>query len=468
MCDTMVVLGNSTEDGSVLFAKNSDRQPNEPHIMIRVPRMRHDLERDKYLKATYIQIPQVRETYEVVLLKPSWIWGCEMGWNEFGLNIGNEAVFTKEKQGEPSLIGMDMVRIALERCKTTEEAVEMIIELLGAYGQGGNCGYEKPFTYHNSFLIADQRSAWVLETAGIFWAAKKVKDVYAISNGLSIGNDMDRRHPDTVKHAIEKGWCKDEKEFSFAKCYSNKLFTHFSGAMERRKACETALRAAKGSINTRLLKTVLRAHHTELDGKLFRKKSLKSVCMHAGGVIGDHTTGSYIASINDNLRTYWVTGASTPCVSVFKPLWMTKDMPIFSEKEEQKAVDYWKLRERLHRHILQGDIDLSEYLNKRDHLEQFIDNTVTSAMAGDTAASERDDNIELPNKLTNRAGQSGGIEDFEETKQSEMMRLLFEKEEDFVRDQLAEYTQGSISSTGIKGGVYYRRYWRKQNKRIYG
>ena len=98
-----------------------------------------------------------------------------MGGNEFGLNIGNEAVFTREKQGPPALLGMDMLRLALERCRTSEEALHFMIELLQRYGQGGNCGYEKPFYYHNSFLIADPTSAWVLETAGQYWAAQKVK-----------------------------------------------------------------------------------------------------------------------------------------------------------------------------------------------------------------------------------------------------------------------------------------------------
>ena len=36
MCDTMVALGNSTKSGNVIFAKNSDRQPNEPLLMIRI------------------------------------------------------------------------------------------------------------------------------------------------------------------------------------------------------------------------------------------------------------------------------------------------------------------------------------------------------------------------------------------------------------------------------------------------
>ena len=133
MCDTMVALGNSTRDGVTIFAKNSDRQPNEPHIMVRVPAADHG--ENAKVKCTYIEIDQVPHTYEVLLLKPSWIWGCEMGCNEFGLNIGNEAVFTKEPYGEDALIGMDMVRLALERCKTSKEALMCIIKLLEEYGQ---------------------------------------------------------------------------------------------------------------------------------------------------------------------------------------------------------------------------------------------------------------------------------------------------------------------------------------------
>ena len=126
MCDTLVALTNSTKNKTVLFAKNSDRQPNEPHIMIRIPRRTYP--KGAKVKCTYIEIDQARETYEVMLLKPSWIWGAEMGCNEWGLNIGNEAVFTKEKQGPPSLLGMDMLRIALERCRTADEALRCLID----------------------------------------------------------------------------------------------------------------------------------------------------------------------------------------------------------------------------------------------------------------------------------------------------------------------------------------------------
>lgn len=46
-----------------------------------------------------------------------------MGINEYGVVIGNEAIWTKMPYGEPALLGMDSLRIGLERGKTAAEAV---------------------------------------------------------------------------------------------------------------------------------------------------------------------------------------------------------------------------------------------------------------------------------------------------------------------------------------------------------
>lgn len=51
----------------------------------------------------------------------------------------------------------------------------MITQLLKKYGQGGPCSKtDSGFAYHNSFLIADPTTAWVLETSGKHWAAVQV------------------------------------------------------------------------------------------------------------------------------------------------------------------------------------------------------------------------------------------------------------------------------------------------------
>ncbi|HTO00497.1 MAG TPA: hypothetical protein VL068_07465, partial [Microthrixaceae bacterium] len=89
MCDTMV---NLTETG-VLFAKNSDRDPNEAQMLEWLPAMQHAA--GSTLRCTWIDIPQVERTHGLLISRPWWMWGAEMGANEHGLTIGNEAVFTK-------------------------------------------------------------------------------------------------------------------------------------------------------------------------------------------------------------------------------------------------------------------------------------------------------------------------------------------------------------------------------------
>jgi len=64
-------------------------------------------------QCTYIDIPQVEHTYAVILSKPAWMWGAEMGANECGVAIGNEAVWTRlTSHGglREKLLGMDYVR----------------------------------------------------------------------------------------------------------------------------------------------------------------------------------------------------------------------------------------------------------------------------------------------------------------------------------------------------------------------
>lgn len=64
------------------------------------------------IQCTHIQIPQVSTTYRCILSKPAWCWGAEMGANEHGVCIGNEAVFSKVpyESRENALTGLDIVR----------------------------------------------------------------------------------------------------------------------------------------------------------------------------------------------------------------------------------------------------------------------------------------------------------------------------------------------------------------------
>jgi len=395
MCDTMVATSGVTADGAVLFGKNSDREPNEAHQVISLPAQDHPP--GSRAHCTYIEIPQAEHTNAVLLAKPFWIWGAEMGVNEHGLAIGNEAVFTKEpyEKGK-ALTGMDLLRLALERASTASGAVNVITGLLTEYGQGGNCGFAHKLFYHNSFLMADPHEAWVLETAGRHWAAKKVNGVYAISNGLTIGNDWDIASPELVNHAIAKGWCKEPADFHFARCYSDFLYTRFSCCRERVAGTTGLLGARTGDLTVSDFMSILRGHgYRDIRERLpERGVAGSTICMHAGfgPIRGNQTTGSMVSRLCPDRSTHFVTGTAAPCTSIFKPVWLDAGLPDMGSAPcgtyDDKTL-YWR-HERLHRGVLSDfAARLATYREERDALEgQFISEALDDA---DRTDSERRD-----------------------------------------------------------------------------
>lgn len=375
MCDTMVVLPEAAAEGSMLFAKNSDREPNEAQALVYFPRAVHPA--GDTVRCTYREVPQVRETHAVMLSKPYWIWGGEMGANDHGVVIGNEAVFTKVPYDkEPGLIGMDFLRLALERADSAGKALHVIIELLEAYGQGGNCGHAHPLHYHNSFLIADPESAWVLETAGRQWAAQRVQDVRSISNLITIGSEWDLASEDLVETARKNGWCRRNEEFHFGRCYSDFLYTRFAGGRARWKRTTRLLEEKKGQLTVPDLMAVLRDHGSGAgeDWTPVHGLTGTTVCMHAGfgPVRVSQTAGSWVADIKPDGALHWVTGTSTPCTSLFKPVWMEAGLPDIGPEPAgtYDTKSTWWRHEILHREVLRDyAARLAVFRDERDLLE---------------------------------------------------------------------------------------------------
>jgi len=339
MCDSFVTI----TDHGLMFAKNSDRDANESQLLEWSAAADHEV--GDTVSCTWIDIPQVAHTHAVLISRPWWMWGAEMGANEHGVVIGNEAVFTKGPKGEKALLGMDLLRLALERATTADDAVAVIVDLLETHGQGGPCSYERPgFSYDNSFLVADPGGAVVLETAGRTWATEVVTGAgRSISNGLSIP--------------------------SFAKTHSSPNRTWVACASTRRRMTESMASRARGPAD---LMEALRSHGTTVSPRWSPiHGGLQAPCVHAGGLLASsQTTASWVSDLRGPDR-HWATATSAPCTSLFKPVQI--DVPLDLGPAPTNMFDpesVWWRHERLHRSTMVSHGTLMpRYRYSRDRTE---------------------------------------------------------------------------------------------------
>jgi hypothetical protein len=338
MCDTLVrVLADR-----VLFAKNSDRDANEAQLLDWQPRREHPP--GAQLRCTWITIPQTRETHAVLLSRPFWMWGAEIGTNEHGVTIGNEAVFTRQPYARTGLTGMDLLRLGLERAVTAERAVEVITSLLEEHGQGGGCGLENPgFTYHNSYLVADPRSAFVLETAGRRWEAQRITGAWSISNGLTLPSMAGESDP---------------------------LRTLVSACRWRRTR---TLAAAERAEDVGGLMRALR-DHGDGDRPQYHllNGAMHAPCMHAGGLlVGSQTTASWVAELRPGGAQHWVTATAAPCTGLFKPVRVGEPLDLGPAPTDRADADsLWWRHERLHRAAMRDPVRLLPlFAVERDAIE---------------------------------------------------------------------------------------------------
>jgi secernin len=178
----------------MLFAKNSDRPAGEVQLAVAFGRRPTA---GCTLRTQYLSIGDTG-AHAALLSCPTWLWGAEHGVNEFGVAIGNERVPTVHDAGRarPGLIGMDMVRLGLERARSAAEAVDILVDLLTTHGQGGIADSAHQEAYDSSFLIADPAHAFVLDTSGTDFAVAPFPRGTAISNRLSVGSAWTRGSAD--------------------------------------------------------------------------------------------------------------------------------------------------------------------------------------------------------------------------------------------------------------------------------
>ena len=381
MCDTIYSAARAAAVGvgpaGALFGKNSDRQPSEPQTFCVVPRRPPSAQTALSGKT----VPMADAGFGFVLSKPSWMAGGEMGMNEKGVAIGNEAVFSKYKPAKEGILGMDILRAALGASASAKEAVDYICAFVEKFDQGGNGSFRGSLYYDNSFLISDHEGAYILETAGHRWAWRAVFGRDAISNAYCIEEDYKRLDPQTRKEIApvnERAACSDEadpgrkgEKESFKAHVENRFYLRFTKGEARRAlslslldgfaskagalaavaktgAAKAAPTAANGAPDLLNFLGILRSHGPYNPAKPL-SKHMESLCVHGGGVPASATTASFAVEYRgSDAAILWFTGTSYPCVSLYKPMLLFKGefIPLWSGYDylegSQKSEAYWK------------------------------------------------------------------------------------------------------------------------------
>ncbi len=311
MCDTFCIK----RADHIIFAKNSDRHPEEPQYLMYALDALTDYEdpRDIEFQQQYRShnwdvlgeaLSGYSHPYPALISTPSWLWGAEMGVNSHGVAIGNEAVFTKRDTPyrEDGLLGMDILRLALHNTASAMEAVELIIDLITTYGQGGNGAYRGSMHYHNSFLITDGDSSYILETAGRQWAWKQVESS-SISNIMTIAEDSEKSsHPG-----------------AFSELHQDRLYTYFSKGAVRLAHTRRAVLAIADTVPE--VRSLCRSHITDT-----QHRGMNSLCIHSGPLIKSATTSSLIVDYDGAGHCYaWGTNAPYPCSALYAPFPLPQD-----------------------------------------------------------------------------------------------------------------------------------------------
>jgi secernin len=266
--------------------------------------------------------------------------------NEYGVAIGNHTVFSNEPiETKPGLIGMDLVRLGLERGRDAREALEVIATLIETHGQGGAALAPGATGYHNSFLLADPGEAWILETSNRRWAARRAL-LDSVSNHHSLGLDWEISSRDLESFARAEGWWRGSGRINVAAAYRHPLIPPQVSEGRQRRSLEL-LQQRRGRHDRLSFERLLRDHleggttwHGEggpNDERFF------TLCAHSEPV--HWTTTSLVAPLPNDRSGPWPVWVSfaTPCTGIFLPVYLDGTLPpaLARESEEPDPQSAW-------------------------------------------------------------------------------------------------------------------------------
>ncbi|TFG83346.1 MAG: hypothetical protein E4H20_05720 [Spirochaetales bacterium] len=371
----------------IFFGKNSDRNANEPQaLLIAARRTPSD---SVIFNDRSFDVPDAG--HSMILSCPTWMPGAEMGVNEKGVAIGNEAVFSKYKPAPDGVLGMDLLRAALMASSSAEEARDILITLTERHPQGGNGAFKGTLVYNNSYIISGPDGAYVLETAAARWAWRKLDEATAISNSYSLTVDYKRVDPVTRKGIAlvnERMACLDEADAgrvaekeSWKAYVENRLMARITEGDARRRSLEALLPAAAESGGRQAAMALLRAHGAV--DPLHPSKN-HNLCCHDGDLWGNPTTASMLVERGTEPGRFivWFTGASYACANLFKPvlfdgefkpLWTEYDYTEGSRNAERYWLDRLAANKAIRRKPSRADERASELAKAQSEIGSVID-----------------------------------------------------------------------------------------------
>lgn len=198
-CDLLAALGSATTNRHTLMGLQRFGSEQAGQSLQRFPGREHA--NDEMYRLPGLEIPQGRQTFTVVGHQPYGFWGLSHGANDRGLAIGLGAWRSKLASDAVGPLGPDLVRLALERCKTARASLDFITEIVGRLGAGPS---------DQIFLFADPHESYILETAGKHWAWMECQQARAVSDLGFIRQDWQKLSPGLAELVIHRGWWPDD------------------------------------------------------------------------------------------------------------------------------------------------------------------------------------------------------------------------------------------------------------------
>jgi dipeptidase len=344
-CDAVVALGPASVDGQTLLGQNISQPAAKCSPFCRT--CGRTFATGEKVVTRHMEISQARQTYTVLGRSSPGRWGYDHGLNEHKLAIACVALHSSLARERHGIHGTDLVRLGLEQNHTARHAVDQLTHLIENYGQGTFPGRADADGDDSAILVADPNEAYVVETAGRFWALQEIHDVRAQSTARVIRQDWDRIASGLAALAIEHGsWPDDGSKLDFAAALAEKNHDD-RAARERWRRATQLLQEQSGHIDLSFIRRTLSDEDIQSE---IRHQSQDEDATPAGRTAASSETGSMSVAFAAALGSdptcpamAWC-ALGTPYANVFLPVFVDGHLPEVLSNIETTTTQPWAWR----------------------------------------------------------------------------------------------------------------------------